>query len=531
MTSSATAKAAPGPATKRKASQAGKITVLGLALLNITAVISLNGLPSEAEYGLSSIFYYLFAAVFFLIPVSFVAAELATGWPEKGGVFRWIGEAFKGRLGFMAMFLAFIEVCVFLPTSLTFGAVSLAYVNPDEKAAEDLSSNSLFVLAIVLAVYWGATLIAFAGSKGFQAMAKWGGLIGVFIPIAILVGFGIAYAAAGNVPEMKVGWEDVIPDFSSFGTIVLAASIFLMYAGMEMNAVHVKEVKDATRNYPIAILIAAIATVVIFVLGTLAIAYIVPQKDINLTQAILTTYFDIFKWAGISWAGPVVAIMLAVGVLVNVTTWVVGPSTGMLAVAKAGYLPKFLQKTNKNGQALSILLIQGGLVTLLSILFVTLPSVQSAYQILNQLANILYLTVYMLMFASIIRLRYSQPDRPRPFRLGKGKTLVWIIAGAGFLASLVAYAFSFIPPDQIAVGSPLLYVSILVILALVFYAIPNIIYQVKKPDWKGDDPDFAPFTWQAAADAAEAAKATAVGAVPVAVAPSSASTPAPASEK
>lgn len=507
MTTSGASSATTKPG-KTAAAKTGQITVLGLALLNITAVVSLNGLPSQAEYGLSSIFYFVFAAIFFLIPVSFVAAELATGWPEKGGVFRWIGEAFKGRLGFMAMFLAFIEVCVFLPTSLTFGAVSLAYVNPDEKSAEALSGNSIFILVVVLAVYWAATLIAFAGSKGFQAMAKWGGLIGVFIPILVLVGFGAAYAIAGNTPQMDVAWSDVIPDFSSFGTIVLAASIFLMYAGMEMNAVHVKEVKDATKNYPIAILIAAIATVVIFVLGTLAIAYVVPQKDINLTQAILTTYFDIFKWAGIPWAGPVIAIMLAVGVLVNVTTWVVGPSTGLLAVAKAGYLPPALQKTNKNGQAVSILLIQGGLVTLLSILFVVLPSVQSAYQILNQLANILYLTVYMLMFASIIRLRYSQPNRPRPFRLGKGNGLVWVIAGAGFLASFVAYVFSFIPPEQINVGSPVLYVVILVVLALVFYAIPNIIFQVKKPTWKSNDPDFAPFTWEGSSPAAPASAAT-----------------------
>ncbi len=409
------------PAGKTKTAQAGTITVFGLALLNITAVISLNGLPSEAEYGLSSVFYYLLAAVVFLVPVSLVAAELATGWPEKGGVFRWIGEAFRGRIGFMAMFLAWVEVCVFIPTSLTFGAVSIAYINPDEKAASALSSNPVFVLVIVLVVFWIALFVALLGSKGFAAMAKWGGIIGVFIPIAVLVVLGVAYAAAGNAPQMDVSWGELIPDFSSFGTVVLAASIFLMYAGMEMNAVHVKEVKDATRNFPIAIFISAIVTVLIFVLGTLAIAWIVPQKDINLTQAILVTYFDIFTWAGIPWAGSVVAIMLAIGVLVNITTWVAGPSTGLLAVAKAGYLPKAFQKTNKHGAAVTIMFTQAGIVTLVSVLFVLLPSVQSAYQILNQLANILYLTVYLLMFASIIRLRYTQPDRPRPFRLRQGQ--------------------------------------------------------------------------------------------------------------
>ncbi|MET0811814.1 MAG: putative glutamine/gamma-aminobutyrate antiporter GadC [Microbacterium sp.] len=503
MSGSTTPANTSGAPTKAAVS-GGTITIFGLILLNVTAVISLNNLPAEAEYGLSSIFYYIVAAVFFLIPVSLVAAELATGWPEKGGVFRWIGEAFRGRIGFMAMFLAWVEVCVFLPTSLTFGAVSLAYINPDEKQASDLSSNPVFVLVIVLVVFWLALFIALLGSKGFATMAKWGGIIGVFVPIGILVIFGIAYAVAGNAPQMDVSWGKLIPDFSNFGTIVLAASIFLMYAGMEMNAVHVKEIKNATRNYPIAIFASAILTVVVFVLGTLVIAWVVPAKDINLTQAILVTYFDIFRWAGIPWAGSVVAIMLAVGVLVNITTWVAGPSTGLLAVAKAGYLPKVFQKTNKHGAAVTIMFTQAGIVTLVSVLFVLLPSVQSAYQILNQLANVLYLTVYMLMFASIIRLRYSQKDRPRPFRLGKSNTLVWIIAGLGFVASLAAYIFSFIPPDQINVGSPVVYIVVLIALAIVFYAIPNIVYQFRKPSWNGNDPDFAPFTWQAKADASAA---------------------------
>lgn len=72
------------PNTTKSAAPVKKLGIATLAIMNIVAVVSLRGLPAEAEYGLSSIFYYLFAAVFFLIPVSLVAAELATGWPEKG---------------------------------------------------------------------------------------------------------------------------------------------------------------------------------------------------------------------------------------------------------------------------------------------------------------------------------------------------------------------------------------------------------------------------------------------------------------
>ncbi|MCQ1953491.1 amino acid permease [Arthrobacter sp. zg-Y238] len=104
---------------RAKSKQNAQITIGALAVMNIVAVVSLRGLPSEAEYGLSSIFYYVLAAVVFLIPVSIVAAELATGWPETGGVFRWVGEAFGPRWAFLAMFMLFIEVTIWFPTVLT----------------------------------------------------------------------------------------------------------------------------------------------------------------------------------------------------------------------------------------------------------------------------------------------------------------------------------------------------------------------------------------------------------------------------
>lgn len=481
----------------KPAAQAGKIGIITLAIMNIVAVVSLRGLPAEAEYGLSSIFYYLFAAVVFLIPVSLVAAELATGWPEKGGVFRWVGEAFGPRIAFLAMFMLWIEVTVWFPTALTFGAVSLAFIGPDQKWDQALSSNNMFVLAIVLAIYWLATFIAFRGVEAFAKVSKWGGIIGTIIPAAILIVLGFAYLFGGGAPQIELSWSQVIPDFTNFNNVVLAASIFLFYAGMEMNAIHVKDVDNPTRNYPIAILIAAAGTVAIFVLGTLAIAFIIPHSAINLTQSLLVAYDDMFKWAGLGFLAPVVAVALAIGVLAGVVTWVAGPSSGLLTVAKAGYLPRFWQKTNTHGMATHILLVQAILVTALSIMFVVLPSVQAAYQILSQLTVILYLIMYLLMFAAAIYLRYSQPNRPRPYRIPGGDIGMWLIGGLGFLGSLLAFVLSFIPPSQISVGSPATYVEILIGLTAVFVIIPFVIYWLRKPHWRDPETDFAPFTWEA----------------------------------
>lgn len=476
-----------------------RMGVFTLAMINVSAIVSLRGLPAESTYGLSSAFYYIFAAVFFLIPVSLVAAELTTGWPEKGGVFRWVGEAFGPRLGFLAIWLQWIQTTIWFPTVLTFAAVSIAFMGPNQSWDAALSSNNVYVLCLVLLVYWLATFLNFRGMRTSGSITKWGSLLGTVIPAALLVLMGMIYWGMGNPIDISMQASDFVPDLSNFNNIVLAASIFLFYAGMEMSAVHVKDVENPGRNYPLAIGMASVITVLIFVFGTLAIGFIIPKSQINLVQSLLVAYDKLFAYFGLGWLGPVMALCLTFGVLAQVVAWVGGPSKGLLEVGRAGYLPRFMQYTNRNGVQVGILLIQGFIVTLLSIFFVVLPSVQAAYQIISQLTIILYLIMYMLMFASAIYLRYRDPDTPRTFRIPGGKVLgMWVIGGLGLLGSALAFVFSFIPPGQISVGSPAMYVGILIVGALIFTSIPFIIYAKRRPEWGDSEAkaQFEPFSWE-----------------------------------
>ena len=478
------------------AGKAFKLSVTTLAIMNITAVVSLRGLPAEAIYGLSSAFYYLFAAIVFLIPTAMVAAELAGMFSDKqGGVFRWVGEAFGPRTGFLAIWLQWIESTIWYPTVLTFGAVSLAYIGLNDASDAVLASNKVFTLVTVLAIYWVATFIAMKGLNWVGKISKWGGLIGTIIPAGLLIIFGILYLASGGHNYMDMS-QSFIPDLSKLNNIVLASSIFLFYAGMEMMGVHVMDVNNPSKNYSKAIIIGSLATVAIFILGTFALGFVIPSKDINLTQSLLIGFDNYFRYFHMSWAGPIMAIALMFGVLAGVLTWVAGPSKGIFMVGKAGYLPPFFQKTNSSGVQRNILLIQGGIVTLLSLLFVVMPSVQSFYQILSQLTILLYLIMYMLMFAAAIVLRYKMKDAERPFRLGKGNGLMWFLGAMGFGGSLLAFVISFIPPGQINTGNTTVWYSVLIIGCIIMIVIPFIIYAMRKPSWKDPASDFAPFHWQ-----------------------------------
>lgn len=327
-------------------------------------------------------------------------------------------------------------------------------------------------------------------------VAKIGGMVGTIIPAALLIILGIVYLASGGHSNLDFH-SSFFPDLTNFDNVVLAASIFLFYAGMEMGGIHVKDMQNPSKNYPKAVFIGALITVIIFVLGTFSLGIIIPAKDISLTQSLLVGFDNYFRYIHASWLSPIIAIALAFGVLAGVLTWVAGPSKGIFAVGKAGYMPPFFQKTNKLGVQKNILFVQGGAVTVLSLLFVVMPSVQSFYQILSQLTVILYLVMYLLMFSGAIYLRYNMKKANRPFRIGKkGNGLMWIVGGLGFLGSLLAFILSFIPPSQISTGSNTVWFSVLIIGALVVVIAPFIIYAAKKPSWADPNSTFEPFHWE-----------------------------------
>ena len=233
---------------KSTASNAFKLSVMTLAIMNITAVVSLRGLPSEAVYGLSSAFYYLFAAIVFLIPTAMVAAELAAMFSDKqGGVFRWVGEAFGPRTGFLAIWLQWIESTIWYPTVLTFGAVSIAFIGMNDAHDASLASNKMFTLIVVLAIYWIATFIALKGLSWVGKISKWGGMIGTIIPAGLLIVLGIIYISTGGHNNMDMS-QSFFPDLKKMDNLVLASSIFLFYAGMEMMGIHVMDVNNPSRG-------------------------------------------------------------------------------------------------------------------------------------------------------------------------------------------------------------------------------------------------------------------------------------------
>jgi glutamate:GABA antiporter len=457
-------------------------TVLGvfsLAMINVAIICSLRGLPMMAVYGPSIIFFLLIAVLVFLIPVSFVSAELATAWPKNGGIYAWIKQAFGEKWGFVTICLQWLQNLVFYPTALAATAAVIAYLfNPE------LANNKIFTLSVIIIVYWGAIWINSRGMKVSGLVSTFGTILGIILPGIILIVLAGAWLISGETSQISFTLHNTIPDLSSIKNIVFLTGMFLFFAGMEVSGVHAMEVHNPQKDYPKAIFVSALIVLAIFLLGSLAISVILPAQDISLTAGIMQTFKTVLDKFNMSWMVPVIVILAAPGMIVQVSSWIAGPSRGLLATAKNGDLPPFLQHMNKHNMPINIMIVQGVIVSLISIIFLFMPSVSSSFWLLTDLAAIVYLTVYIIMFLAAIKLRYTEPNTPRPYKVPGGLAGMWFFAVLGIVACASAIVLGLFPPSQLPTGNFMFYECFLVFGSLIFFTIPFIFYHFRRNSWK-----------------------------------------------
>jgi L-asparagine transporter-like permease len=159
----------------------------------------------------------------------------------------------------------------------------------------------------------------------------------------------------------------------------------------------------------------------------------------------------------------------------------------MIKVAEEGNLPKIFQKRTKEGIPITFVLIQAIVISLVSILYVVVPDVNSAFLIITITTTILYCVVYIFIAIAAIRLRYTMPDLKRPFRLGnKGNGLMWLMSILSIICIIFTIIVSIIPPSILKPSQYTGYIIYQIVATLLMIAIALVIYRFKKPEWKKD---------------------------------------------
>ncbi len=453
-----------------------RLTWLALAFLTVGSVGDLGTAPALAVFGLASVVLYVLPAIVFLVPASLVSAELASGW--QGGVYNWVSEGLSPGMGFAAVWCQFAQTTFYYPAVLAYVASTLAYV-----IAPSLAHSGIYTAAVIIVVFWAAVIASARGVTSVDKLASYGIVIGTLIPGALLVVLAVIYLAQGNPSAAPLDSHHLLPPWNGLASIVLIVNSFFTYAGVEVNAVHVDDLRDAPREFPRAILVAVILILLVFMFPTLAISVAVPSTHISLTAGVMQAFRFLLDHFGLGVLIPIIGIGLVVASISGLLDWLTGPSTGLLEIGRErGYLPPYLQKVNANGVQVRILVAQGVVITLIGLLYALVPSVSRAYWIFAALATEVYLIMYVLMFVAARNLRRRQPEHARGYRAPALSTICVV----GMLASVAACVIGLLPPSQLGHANvPLYAVSLLAGVLAVGVLPPVLLVRLRRPAWKG----------------------------------------------
>jgi amino acid transporter len=461
----------------------GFISWTALAMLTVGSVGYLGSAPALSVYGLASVFLYVLPALVFLLPVSLVAADLASGWP--GGVYNWVEEGISAPMGLVAVWCQFAQTIFYYPALLAYVASTLAYV-----IDPGLASNGVYNAVVIIVLFWGGVLVSSRGVTLVAELSSGGTILGTLIPAAILVALGVAYLVQGNHSAAPMTAAHLLPAWNGLASIVLIVNSFFTYAGVEVNAVHVDKLRNPGRDYPKSIFLAIVLVLAVFIGPTLAISWVIPAPQISFTAGVMQAFDSLFTHFGAGWAVPLIAIALAVGALAGMISWLDGPSEGLLRIGREqGFLPPYFQQVNGEGIEVRILAAQGAVITVIALLYAFIPNVSHAYWIFAAMATQVYLIMYVLMFIAAVRLRRSQPDHARGYRAPALRLLCLL----GAASSVGALAIGFVPPSQFGHLSPLVYAAAILAGILAIGIVPPVLMdRLRKPAWKAADSGSAP---------------------------------------
>jgi amino acid transporter len=471
---------------KSPVARGATLGVFALAMINVAAIVSPRNGPLMADYGWSMLFFLGCSILLFLIPIALASAELATGWPKAGGVYAWVREAFGARTGFLAVWCDWSENLTWFPTVLSFIAGSLAYA-----ISPGLASDNVFLVAVMLSVFWGATVLNFLRVDQSTRVATIGTILGAFIPILLLAGLAIAWLARGDGSQIPFSGDAVVPDLSGQQLLFLGG-ILLSFAGMEMAGFHALETRNPRRDYPRAMLLASAIIVVFTVAMSLSIALVVPAHEISLLSGAMQATQDMMDRLGIGELVKPVAILLVLGGVAHLTPWILGPAKGLAAVARSGHLPPQLGRMSRNRVPVHGLIVQAIGGSAFCLLFLFLPDANTTYGALTAMTAQVIVIMYLLIFASVIRLRYAQPDTERAYRIPGGTPGVWLVAGAGIVACAFAFVAGFFPPAQwpsMDGGERITYYAILVGGFALLTAPPFLFRVLRRDGWPATEPE------------------------------------------
>ncbi len=393
---------------------------LDLTLFTVCAILVIDTLAPSAAIGASSISWWIITLVLFFIPYGLITAELGTTYPEQGGLYVWVKRAFGEKWAARTTWLYWINVALWMPSVyVLFAGIFSQLFLPD------LPLTGQIVIGIVMT--WITVGIGVIATN----TGKWFPNIGAFFKavIMVVIGVGAILYASKNGVANDLSFTAILPSWDA-GLAFLPVIVY-NFMGFELMSGAGDEMKNPGKDIPRAIIIAGLLIAVFYLLGTIGMLLAIPLDQLGLVSGIIDVFRILFGESGL---GGVIVVVLGVAalytLLANMVTWTMGANRTAAEAANEGELPAmFGQLHPVNKTPVGAFVITGVVSTLvLGIYGFMAGNAEDLFWTLFAFSSMVFLLPYLALFPAFLKLRKTDPDAVRPYKLPGGNTAAAVAA-------------------------------------------------------------------------------------------------------
>lgn len=423
-----------------------KIGTFAVVVMILTACLGIRWIPVAGSLGPPAILFWIMGALLFFVPLSLIIMELTHNYTQDGGVYLWVKQALGERFGFYTAWLYWINNFFFYPGLLVFMVANMAYLIGNKSLAD----NHFFVITIVILSLWSAILINIKGIQWIAKIASFACILNVCLAIFIIIS-GLAYAIfytsattftiAAFLPNKTI-WQNL----SNLTLLMFALS------GVELVPIMAGSINNSRKTLTRGILISGVIILISYILGTLAINFMLNPSELNNTTGLMEMFIAISVKLHMGWLSALFIFLLFLVELGALIVWLIAPTVMLFECVEPGILPPWLQVLNKHGVPANALLFIGCIVTLIIVLMQFLPTVNSIFTALVLMGTIVYFLPYLFLVFAYLKLKTNQALKEPILN----NTIGYSCAILLFISVILGISLSFVPNADIQTTSELI---------------------------------------------------------------------------
>jgi basic amino acid/polyamine antiporter, APA family len=326
------------------------------------------------------------------------AIELGVALPQAGSWYVYARRAFGGYVGFLTGLSSWLGTVA----ALGFGAYTMS-----EYLALLLPTVLGYEGYVAITVLFFLTLFHFAGTKAGGLSQQ---IMTALKALGLIAFVVVCFVFGGQVKPEDMAVTNAVTTRPRllFGIIAALQAIFYTFDGWHTASYFSEENKDPAKSLPKSMILGVLMVILIYLLVNLAILYVIPVdvlagSKLAAADAILAIFGDK--------SAKIVTFFLMISIFGMLNTQIMFAPRVIYSMSRDGLFFDAVKRVNAAGTPS----VAMPLTSLCSIALILCG--KNICGILSDIATFFFVMSYAFGFAALIKLRKSEPNLNRPFKV------------------------------------------------------------------------------------------------------------------